>query len=434
MLALAALVALAACSEPKKAPERLVEPTPPLALAPATATAAASTSTAAATAAPNAPPARPPSPEPVETASPSPTPSPTPSPAPKPLVPDQPPPSTVQAGTWAMVNTPGGCLKVRVSFEPESLAIDCLPNKMLVFVDGTQMYNGDLVAHLTGRGYVYSYGLAVTQNPAESIVPFDQRPAQLGRVAFTAPDGNVWVLAANGANPAQITGTGSQKDISSYYSSLAWSPDGSVLLLRRDSDTGHDVQVYGAGSGLRTLYPPRGVIAPVNPGVAAWSSDSGHVLVTDYAESGDACSRPTNQLAVRSVDVGTGAVTELYHGQRNGFVHSLVASPDGRTVALLFGASCDAVTFDLCLLSLQPEPQYNVQAGDLAALPARRRATSPGRRTATCSRSRAGCRGVATNPRSRPGCLWRSWTQEAPRTIPSPGRCATTATSSAWSG
>jgi hypothetical protein len=264
-----------------------------------------------------------------------------------------------------MVNTPGGCLKVRISFEAESLGIDCLPSKMLVFVDGTQMYQGDVVAHLTGRGWVYSYGLVVAQNPAESWVPFDQRPAQLGSVAFTAPDGNVWVLGGNGAGAQQITGTGNAKDVDSYYSSLAWSPDGATLLMRRDAGDSHDVQVFQPGRGVRTVYPPVRTLAPVNPGVAAWSADAGHVLVTDYAESGDACSRSANQFAVRSLDLNSGAVTEMYHGQHDGFVHALVASPDGRNVAVLFGANCDAVSFNLCLLALQPDVQYGVQPGDL---------------------------------------------------------------------
>jgi len=279
------------------------------------------------------------------------------------LVPDAAPPDHVAAGQWAESNTQGGCLKVRVSFEEDSLQIDCLPYKLLVFVDNVQRVAGSDLAHLAGRGYVHPEGLTPVLNPAETRVPFESRPHDAGRVAYTTPDGNVWTLGADGANPTQITG-GPGQSKGAFYSSLAWSPDGKKLLLRRDTDGGsHDVQIYEPDKGLRTIYPPQGIVAPVNPGVAAWSADSQHILVTDYDQPGNACERQNNQYALRSVDIDTGATVELNRTDGKGFIAGVTASPDGRTIAMLIGSGCDSVSFGICLLSLQPDAAYAVQAG-----------------------------------------------------------------------
>jgi hypothetical protein len=302
----------------------------------------------------------------TETTTPAPSATPaTPSP-PRVLVPDQTPPSgKITTGQWAEVNTNGSCLKVRVSFEDDSLAIDCLPYKLLVFVDGARTINGTDIVHLRGRGYVHPEGLTAVVNSSEAYVPFADRPHGIGTVAFTAPDGNVWIVGADGAAPMQITGTGAAAQQTAFYSSMAWSPDGARLLLRRESDTNHDVQIYEANKGVRSIYPPPGIVAPVNPGIAAWSADSGHVLVTDYDQSGDPCDHPINQYTLRSIDVATGATVELYHGESKGYIAGIAASPDAHSVALLIGTGCDAVSFGTCLLALQPDPVYGVQAGQL---------------------------------------------------------------------
>jgi len=285
--------------------------------------------------------------------------------APNVLVPDAAPPDHVAAGQWAESNTQGGCLKVRVSFEEDSLQIDCLPYKLLVFVDNVQRVAGSDLAHLAGRGYVHPEGLTPVLNPAETRVPFESRPHDAGRVAYTTPDGNVWTLGADGANPTQITG-GLGQAKGAFYSSLAWSPDGKKLLLRRDTDGGsHDVQIYEPDKGLRTIYPPQGIVAPVNPGVAAWSADSQHILVTDYDQPGNACERQNNQYALRSVDIDTGATVELNRTDGKGFIAGVTASPDGRTIAMLIGSGCDSVSFGICLLSLQADAANAVQAGQV---------------------------------------------------------------------
>jgi WD40-like Beta Propeller Repeat len=312
----------------------------------------------------------PPETTPAATASatdvPTPPPPPATPPPPVPLVPDsQGPPAAVGAGTWAQVTTQGGCLKVRISFEDDSLAIDCLPYRLLVFVDGARTISGSNIVHLAGRGYVHPEGLTPVDNPVERKVPFADRPHGIGSVAFTAPDGNVWTIGADGANAQQITGATPGQALGTFYSSMAWSPDGTKLLLRRESDSSHDVQIYEAGQTPRTIYPPEGIVAPVNPGVAAWSADSDHVLVTDYDQAGNACDRATNQYSVRSIDINTGTVIELFHGEGKGFVAGIAASPDGRSAGLLIGAVCDAISFAICLLALQPDAAYAVTAGQL---------------------------------------------------------------------
>lgn len=285
---------------------------------------------------------------------------------PRVLVPDQSLLDKVAAGQWGEVNTQGGCLKVHISYEEGSLAIDCLPYKLLVFVDGMQRVQGSDIAHLAGRGYVHPEGLTVVWNPAETKLLFADRPHDLGRVAFTTPDGNVMTVGGDGANPVQIT-TGQQSGV--FYSSLAWSPDSKKLLLRRDTDTSHDVQVYDQDKGLRTIYPPPGNVAPANPGSVAWSADSGHVLVIDYDQPGDACQRIENQYALRSIDIDTGAAVALYLTAGKGYIAGVSASPDGHNVAMLVGSGCDAVSFGVCLLSLRADAAYGVQAGQVRCPP-----------------------------------------------------------------
>jgi hypothetical protein len=264
------------------------------------------------------------------------------------------------------VNTLGGCLKVRISFEENSLQIDCLPYATLVFVDDVQTVNGSLVAHLTGRGYVHPEGLTPMANPAEMKLPYPSRPHDLGTIAFTAPDGNVWTVGADDANPVQVT---NGQPAGAFYASLAWSSDGRRLLMARDSDAGRVVQVYEPGKQPRTIYPlpqsgSTGVIGPIS-----WGADANHVVVTEYDQPGDACDRSTNRIALRSVDLDTGLPLTLYNGERPGFVAGLSFSPDGKVVAVLIGASCDAVSFNLCILSLAADPAYGVTAGQLRCPP-----------------------------------------------------------------
>ncbi|HLZ70596.1 MAG TPA: hypothetical protein VKV26_11915 [Dehalococcoidia bacterium] len=288
----------------------------------------------------------------------------TPTPAPRPLVPEATPPAKIEAGTWGEVNTLGGCLKVRLSFEQDSQAIDCLPYRLLVFVDSVQTVQGQEVVHLAGRGYTYPEGLTPLQNPAETFVDFAARPHDLGTVAYTAPDGNVWTIAGDGSGARQITGAGGDQNAGVYYSGLAWSHDGRELLLSADTDSGRLLQVYDAKNGLHTVSAP-GSASGGYPGAASWSSDSFHLLVADYDLPGNACERDFNRYALQLVDRSNNQATDLYSGTVQGFVAGIAPSPDGRYIALLLGAACDSVSFDLCLLSLQADPAYAVKAGQL---------------------------------------------------------------------
>jgi len=275
----------------------------------------------------------------------------------------------VAAGVWAQVNTAGGCLKVRISFEPDALAIDCLPYKLLVFLDNTQTVAGAEVVHLAGRGYTYPEGLTVTANPEESIVPFARRPHEASLIAFTTPDGSLWTVASDGSAPLQVINAGGDHQLGAYVTAVAWSRDGSRLLVRRDTDAGRDVQIYEPGKRLQTVYPLQGTTNTGGIGAAAWANDGAHVLVTDYGQSGNPCEQLANQYTLRSVDVTTGVVADLYRGHGKGFVSGIAASPDGKAVALLIGDSCDAVRFNLCLLALQPDTNYGVQVGQLRCPP-----------------------------------------------------------------
>ncbi len=301
---------------------------------------------------------------PAATTTDTPTPLPTAPPAPQVLVPDATPPAKIAAGTWGQVNTQGGCLKVRLSFEQDSQAIDCLPFKLLVFVDNVQTVQGQEVVHLAGRGYTYPEGLTPVQNPAESFVGYTNRPHNLGTVAYTAPDGNVWTIDADGSNARQITGMGSGQHAGAYYSGLAWSHDGKELLLSADTDAGRLLQVYDAATGLHTVYPPAGT-SEGYPGAVSWSADSFHLLTAEYDAPGNACERTSNTYALRLVDTAGGRATDLYEGTMQGFVAGISPSPDGRYIALLMGTACDSVSFGLCLLSLQADAAYAVQAGQL---------------------------------------------------------------------
>ncbi len=292
------------------------------------------------------------------------TPPATATPEPTPLVPDATPPAKIAAGTWGQVNTLGGCLKVRISFEQDSQAIDCLPYKLLVFVDNVQTVQGQEVVHLAGRGYTYPEGLTPVTNPAETLLPFVSRPHDLGTVAYTAPDGNVWTIAGDGSGARQITGNGGGQSAGAYYSGLAWSHDGKKLLLSADTDAGRLLQVYDAASGLHTVYSAANANG-VYAGAASWSSDSFHLLVAAYDTPGNACERPGNSFTLRLLDISGGPPNDLYNGTAQGFVAGIAPSPDGRYIALLLGAACDSVSFDLCLLSLQADPAYAVQAGQL---------------------------------------------------------------------
>ncbi|HZQ34711.1 MAG TPA: hypothetical protein VFD32_02180, partial [Dehalococcoidia bacterium] len=290
--------------------------------------------------------------------------SPRATPQPTPLVADATPPAKIAPGTWGQVNTLGGCLKVRLSFEQDSQAIDCLPYKLLVFVDSVQTVQGQEVVHLAGRGYTYPEGLTPVTNPAETLLPFADRPHNLGTVAYTAPDGNVWTIAGDGSGARQITGTGGVQNAGAYYSGLAWSHDGKKLLLSADTDTGRLLQVYDAASGLRTIYSAANANG-VYVGAASWSADSFHLLVAAYDTAGNACARPSNSYTLRLLDTAGGASNDLFNGMVQGFVAGIAPSPDGRYIALLMGAACDSDSFDLCLLSLQADPAYAVRPGQL---------------------------------------------------------------------
>lgn len=284
--------------------------------------------------------------------------------APTAVVPDATPPVKIAAGTWGQVNTLGGCLKVRLSFEQDSQAIDCLPYKLLVFVDSVQTVQGQDVVHLAGRGYTYPEGLTPVTNPAENLLPFVSRPHDLGTVAYTAPDGNVWTIAGDGSGARQITGTGGAQSAGAYYSGLAWSHDGQKLLLSADTDAGRLLQVYDQGSGLHTVYSAANANG-LYVGAASWSADSFHLLAAAYDTPGNPCDRPLNSYTLRLLDTSGGAPSDLFSGTVQGFVASIAPSPDGRYIALLMGTACDAVSFDLCLLSLQADPAYAVKAGQL---------------------------------------------------------------------
>lgn len=368
--ALLILMLLAACNGAKKSPP----PAPTVAAVASgetatptvTATPAAGQATAGPIASPSTANPSPAATSPLGTAEPSTATPPAANEGPKLLVQNRLPLTAIAAGTWGEVNTLGGCLKVRISFEEASLQIDCLPYATLVFVDGVQTVDGSAVAHLTGRGYVHPEGLTPVANPAETALPYASRPHDVGSVAFTTPDGNAWTVGADDANPVQIT---SGQPAGAFYSSLAWSANGRRLLMTRDGDAGRTVQVYEQGKQPRTVYPLPQSGSSGAIGTVAWGADSNHALVAEYDQPGDACERPSNRITLRSVDLDSGLPLTLYTAQRPGFVAGLAFSPDGKNVAVLVGSSCDAVSFSLCLLPLAADPTYGVDAGQMRCPP-----------------------------------------------------------------
>jgi hypothetical protein len=306
-----------------------------------------------------------PSPTPTPTVSPSPSPSPTPSPTPvaTPLVPDSTPPSSaLQAGEWASVTTRGGCLKVRLSLDPESALLDCLSFGTLVYIDAIQKVGGDSYAHLSGEGFAFPAGLTPTLNPAEQMLPFTLRPHDLGTIAYTTAAGDLWTANGDGSSPLRVVSA--DQSLGAYYSALAWSHDGSTLLLQREASDGRTIQTYGGSGQPRNIFPPSGV-DPATIGIAAWAADSGHVLVSSYDAPGDACAQPANTVSIGLLDLAQGSVRPLFQQFRPGYVASIAASPDGTRAAVLFGASCDATRFDLCLLGLTDNATAGVHAGAL---------------------------------------------------------------------
>lgn len=286
-----------------------------------------------------------------------------PTPVATPLVPDPTVPTgAIVPGIWAIVNTRGGCLKVRLSLDPTSLLLDCLPYGTYVFVDNVQRVGADTYAHLAGRGYVFPAGLTPVLNPAEHLLPFGARPHDLGVIAYTTAAGDLWTVDADGGNPRRVVSA--DQSLGAFFSRLAWSPDGHKLLLQRENAAGGRViQVYDGGQP-HTVFPPPGG-DPNRVGVAAWAADADHAFVVAYDTPGEACTRPANTVTIDLLDLATGATTPVFSEFRPGYIAAMTAAPNGASLAVLFGKSCEARSYTLCFVGLVNDPNAGLRAGAL---------------------------------------------------------------------
>jgi Tol biopolymer transport system component len=201
-----------------------------------------------------------------------------------------------------------------------------------------------LVFHMLGD----IYRVGIDGGEAEALTDgiewnFQPRFSPDGRrIAFVSDrDGaeNIWIMDADGGNPAQVT-----KERDHLLHNPAWSPDGDYIAARkgfvsRRSIPAGSIWLYhrGGGGGIELVERLHGAQSQKNIAEPDFSPDGRHVYFSQDMTAGQVWeyNKDANQgiFAVRRLDRETGQVETIVSGP-GGAIRPVV-SPDGRTLAFV---------------------------------------------------------------------------------------------------
>jgi Tol biopolymer transport system component len=164
-------------------------------------------------------------------------------------------------------------------------------------------------------------------------------------LAYTSVDGRAWLRASKSERPAPVKGIDS---VASVEVSVAWSPDGSRLLVYREWGSPRSTGLWLVPVSDEGTAEARPIIAPVEAsspveqnsgtiGAVAWSPKGEQIAYTFQAEACiyDLVSGQSQRVTdVTSQPLSRPGSTEFFDG-----VREIAWSPDGRLLAL--GLSCN---------------------------------------------------------------------------------------------
>ena len=224
-------------------------------------------------------------------------------------------------GQWSYINASGATV-----IEPR-------------FTYASDFFQGLAAVEVNGESGYIDKTAAMVWPAAPAPVPLPTKIAAT-RLAFVRDD-NIWTIAADGADPEQLT-RGSAQDVLP-----TWSSDGKTIAFVRSTEVGETAaicSVPAAGGKVRTL------LRDAVPG-ADYSYVGGLAFAPDgkqlaFSDTYGSTSNNTQYSQVTSIDLASGETTVLLE-RSNGFGRTIDASwglswsPDGTTL-LISQAGLDA--------------------------------------------------------------------------------------------
>lgn|GEM_PF-5491610 len=170
----------------------------------------------------------------------------------------------------------------------------------------------------------------ITDESVGSVDFTASRPFDLGLIAYTGLDGNIWVVNSDGSDPKRVTSSGTA---GRPFTSPHWSSDGSLLAFAVGSTgQGASIPAFGivqlADGTAHLVQPTQPIAAPF-----AFFPDGKHVAAVSRAPANSGFCQ--NQLV--SVDLASGTVSPLI--QAGCRIWSLQVAPDGKSLLITSGGS-----------------------------------------------------------------------------------------------
>ena len=169
------------------------------------------------------------------------------------------------------------------------------------------------------RGTSYNGRCSGCHTVSPSNLPTTGTGALFTQDRVSAPYQEQLINTSTGALITQFSGDSADNDFSPDSSKIAWA-NGNIMVY--DIVTGTNTAVNGANTAAHEVFP-------------TWSSDGSHIAYTSCVGcSGDALAIGNGGgSSIRSVNVATGASTELVPVQAGWVIYYPEFSPDGRWLA-----------------------------------------------------------------------------------------------------
>ena len=215
----------------------------------------------------------------------SPTPSPTPTstePAPSPTPTPAVAPAAFSPGDWVEVVAAEECLDTFL-FAPSPVSVpDCVPvpsGFVSLIVGGPNKTEGGPWWPLASWGWVPEQSLRFHHRGEP---PYPERPelADIGRIAFIAPDGDVWIMNADGSGKEMLLNLPGGR---SGVFRLHWSPDGRKLAVATCDEPPNVLAIVSADGDplLRLDDICFGAWSPASDAFAATRVPEGGLILRD---------------------------------------------------------------------------------------------------------------------------------------------------------
>ena len=215
----------------------------------------------------------------------------------------------LRVGVWARVEGTGDCLNFRFSDSTgaRNPINYCRPDGYEVYVVGAPRFNGDQWSwEIAGHGWA-----------ADDFLAFDREEdletrvisgfAGLGKIAYIGPQGDLWVMHADGSNREKIVdidpGVGPR--YSPQIGNPKWSPDGTEILVTFSMAD----EIGNWSTDLRVISLRGSTINEISSAASgSWSPDGGHVaFLHDFSDAGAGVVHATPAV----YDLTTGVTTEI---------------------------------------------------------------------------------------------------------------------------